>query len=122
MRTGKAAMRIVDVFRTLEYVGRAEGDKKSYFVFEGPHAYLVVASNTARSYNANVVEREAVDLLARRFKGRKVTTSDVVRRSGRPKLLGDRFAALNALYAMTATGRARKLQQRKGRSMVFKIK
>ena len=78
-------MRIVDVFRTLEYVGRAEGDKKSYFVFEGPHAYLVVASNTARSYNANVVEREAVDLLARRFKGRKVTTSDVVRKSGRPK-------------------------------------
>ena len=63
MRTGKAAMRIVDVFRTLEYVGRAEGDKKSYCVFEGPHAYLVVASNTARSYNANVVEREAVDLL-----------------------------------------------------------
>ena len=64
MRTGKAAMRIVDVFRTLEYVGRAEGDKKSYCVFEGPHAYLVVASNTVRSYNANVVEREAVDLLA----------------------------------------------------------
>lgn len=114
-------MRIVDVFRTLEYVGRAEGDRKTYHVFEGPHAYLVVAANTARSYNLNVVDRKAVDLLARRFKGRKVTTGDVARKSGRPKLLGDRFAALNALYAMAATGRAQKLQQRKGRSMVFKI-
>jgi len=40
----------------------------------------------------------------------------------RPDLFGDNFSRLNALYTMVALGRAKKLKQRLGKSMVFKIK
>ena len=39
----------------------------------------------------------------------------------RPDLFGAPFASLNALYVMVALGRARKLKQREGKAMVFKI-
>ena len=109
-------------FSSLKYAGQAEGDKRAYHIFEGADSLLVVSASSPRSYNVSAVDREGIDLVSRKFKGRKVTSGDILRKSGRPDLFKERFDALNALYAMVATGRARKLKQRDGKAIVFKIK
>jgi hypothetical protein len=102
-------------FSGLKYAGKAEGDKRAYHVFEGGQSMLVVSpGRSKRSYNANAVDR-------RRFKGRKITSADVMKKARRRDLFEQRFDALNVLYAMVAMGRAQKLRERDGRSIVFKI-
>jgi hypothetical protein len=110
-------------FSGLKYAGQAKGDKRAYHVFEGGEWLLVVsAGRSPHSYNANAVDRRGLDVVGRKFKGRKVTSSDVFRKAGRRDLFQGRFDALNVLYAMVATGRAQKLKQRDGRSILFKIR
>ena len=73
------------------------------------------------NYNANAVDRRGLDVVSRRFKGRKITSADVMKKAGRRDLFQQRFDALNVLYAMVAMGRAQKLKERDGRSILFKI-
>ena len=110
-------------FSGLKYAGRADGDKRAYHVFEGAASMLVVSPGRTRgSYNANAVDRRGLDVVGRRFRGRKVTSADVMRKARRRDLFRQRFDALNALYAMVAVGRAQKLRERRdGRSLVFRI-
>jgi hypothetical protein len=109
-------------FSGLKYAGKADGDKRAYHVFEGAASMLVVSPGRTRgSYNANAVDRRGLDVVGRRFRGRKVTSADVMKKAGRRDLFRQRFDALNALYAMVAVGRARKLRERDGRALVFKI-
>jgi hypothetical protein len=114
-------MRVRDLFKDLTYVGQAAGDKKQYHVFENVNGFLVVAGNSPNAYNANWVDRKAVDFVGAAFKGRKVTTGRIMEKARRRKLFGGGFVALNTLYAMAAAGRARKLKERDGRAMVFKV-
>jgi hypothetical protein len=110
-------------FSGLRYAGQAKGDKRAYHVFEGEDSLLVVsAGRSQHSYNANAVDRRGLDVVGRKFKGRKVTSVQVFKKAGRRDLFPGRFDALNVLYAMVATGRALKLKQRDGRSILFKIK
>src|SRR5262249_11359164 len=109
-------MRLTSLFRDLEYVGEAKGDRLSYAVFRGPNAYLVVAPNSRGGYNVNVVKRDAPEAIHKRFRCKRVTTTSVSKAS---RL--DRFVLLNCLYVMVALKWARKLKEREGRSMVFKI-
>jgi len=110
-------------FSGLKYAGKADGDKRAYHVFEGAASMLVVSpGRTKGSYNANAVDRRGLDVVGRRFRGRKVTSADVMRKARRRDLFRQRFDALNALYAMVAVGRAHKLRERRdGRSLVFRI-
>jgi hypothetical protein len=110
-------------FSGLKYAGKADGDKRAYHVFEGAASMLVVSPGRTRgSYNANAVDRRGLDVVGRRFRGRKVTSADVMRKARRRDLFRQRFDALNALYAMVAVGRAQKLRERRdGRSLVFRI-
>ena len=110
-------MRLKSLFKDLEYIGEAEGDRLSYAVFRGPEAYLVVAPNSRGGLNVNVVKREIPEVIRKRFRGKRVTTTIVSKASRRV----DRFALLNGLYVMVALKWARKLKEREGRSMVFKI-
>lgn len=114
-------MRIPNLFKDLSYVGQALGDRKAYHVFENPKGFLVVAGNAANAYNVNWVDRRAIDLVQKKFRGRKVTTSDVRRAGRKKKSLTGGFGALNTLYAMTASGRAKKLREHRGKAMVFQI-
>jgi hypothetical protein len=83
---------------------------------------LVVSPGRTRgSYNVNAVDRRGLDVVSRRFRGRKITSVDVMRKAGRRDLFRQRFDALNALYALVAVGRARKLRERDGRAIVFRI-
>ena len=115
-------MRIPNLLQKLPFVGQAEGEKLTYYIFEGNRAYLVVSPNSRGGLNMNVVDRETPDVISHEFSGQRVTGRMLVQKGRRPDLFGDNFSPLNALYAMVALGRARKLKKRDGRAMVFKIK
>jgi len=114
-------MTIRNLFKDLQYVGKAEGDKRAYHVFSGSDAFLVVAPSTRGGLNVNVVDRRAAEVIRRRFRRKRVTVKELIKGARRPDLFGDRFAALNALYVMVALTQARKLAERDGRAMVFKM-
>jgi hypothetical protein len=115
-------MRISSLLQKLEFVGQAEGDRRTYYIFEGSSGYVVASPNGKLALNVTVVDREVPKVIGRRFEGQQVTARILRTTSRRPDLFGANFAALNALYVMVALGRARKLKKRQGRAMVFKIK
>ena len=114
-------MKIPSLFKGVRYVGKAEGDRRTYYVFESDAGYLVVAPNSAGGCNLNVVAREVPDAVTAGFRGKKLTAGRLKRGSRRPGLFRGPFSSLQALYVMVALGRARKLKQREGKAMVFKI-
>lgn len=115
-------MRIPRLLQGLEFVGQAEGDRRTYYVFKGASAYVVASPNGKAALNLSVVDGEVPEVITRRFGGREVTSRSLMHKSRRRDLFGASFAALNALYVMVALGRARKLKKREGKAMVFKIK
>jgi len=110
------------LFKDIRYVGQAEGERKTYHVFETSDHYLVVAPNARGGYNLSAVSLKAPGVISKRFKGQRVTTQIVKNRSRRRDLFGPDFAALSSLYVMVALRRAEKLKLKLGKSMVFKIK
>ncbi len=114
-------MKFPELFKGVRYVGKAEGDRKTYYVFESDVGYLVVAPNSIGSFNLNIVDAEVPDVMTRSFRGKKLTAARLKHSNRRPDLFGRPFASLNALYVMVALGRARKLKRREGKAMVFKI-
>ena len=115
-------MRIPSMFEGARYVGRAEGDRKTYYVFEGNSNYLIVAPSSPTNFNVTALDREVPEVLTKRFRGKRLTAKRVQDGSRRPDLFDLPFASLNALYLMVGLGRARKLKQREGKAMVFKIR
>ena len=113
-------MKISELFDGIRYVGRAEGDKKTYYVFDGTNGYLVIAP-TETGYYMSVVDREVPDVVTHKFKGTSLTAKQLRSRARRPELFSGDFGPLNALYVMVALGRARKLKRRAGKAMIFKI-
>jgi hypothetical protein len=115
-------MKIQSLLQKLPFVGQAEGERLTYYVFEGNQAYLVVSPNSRGGLSMNVVDPETPEVISRRFSGQRVTGRMLAEKGRRPDLFADNFSPLNALYTMVALGRAKKLKQRLGRAMVFKIK
>ena len=114
-------MKVPNLFRGVRYVGTAEGDRKTYYVFEKDEGYLVVAPNYDGGFNLNIVDGEVPEVITKAFKGKKLTVRRLKESNRRPDLFSAPFAALNALYVMVALGRARKLKRHEGKAMVFKI-
>lgn len=114
-------MKIPSLFKGARYVGKAEGDRRTYYVFESDFGYLVVAPNSTGGFNLNVVDSKVPDAVTSGFRGKNLTAGRLKRTSRRPRLFRGPFSSLQALYVMVALGRARKLKRREGRAMVFKI-
>ena len=114
-------MRIPELLTNLEFVGRAEGDRLTYYVFKGQAGYLIASANNRGGYNVNVVQAAAPGVILRKFAGKQVTSKQLGKSGRGPALVRQRFERLNSLYAMVALGKAKKLKKREGRSMVFKI-
>lgn len=115
-------MKIRELFTGIRYIGRAEGDRRSYYVFESDAGYLVLTPNSDHSFTVNIVDAEAPAVVTSRFKGNQLTAKRLRKGSRRPDLFGSPFSPLNTLYAMVALGHARKLKRREGKAMVFKIR
>jgi hypothetical protein len=115
-------MKPFNLFKGVEYLGQAEGDRKTYYIFHTDDHYLVAGPTSGGGYYLSVVDREAPEVIARVFKGRKVTSRRVKDGSRRPDLFYSSLAALNALYTLVGQRRARKLKKREGKAILFKIK
>ena len=114
-------MRIPDLLMNLEFVGQAEGDRRTYYVFKGRTRYLVVSAHNRGGLNVNTVDAETPEVILRRFAGERITTKTLGKNSRRPDLFGRSFDRLNSMYVMVALRKARKLKQREGKAMVFRI-
>jgi hypothetical protein len=115
-------MKVPELFSGIRYIGKAEGDRKIYHVFEARSGYVLVAPSSGTTFNMTIVDSEAPEIISKSFKGKRVTSVTLKGSNRRPDLFGAPFATLNALYVMVALGRARKLKRHEGKAMVFKIK
>ena len=103
-------MNIRSLTTGLQYRGEAEGKRQMYHIFEGKRQYLVMSFSRSKSNagNFNVVDVDAVDYVVRRFGGQQdISAKAIYRASRKPHLLGSSLAALNILYVLVATGRAK---------------
>lgn len=109
----------------MAFRGKVKGQRQTYHVFEGDKFFFVCSfSRTKRKAgNFNVVDAEAVRYAQRLVGGKQgVTSQDVHKRSRSPKLVGSALEALNILYVLVATGRARIDRRRKDKQLFFNIK
>jgi hypothetical protein len=115
-------MAIKNLFKDARFIGQAEGDRRSYYVFQSDGGYLVATAQSARNYSVTLVQNEVPDVISRKFKGKQVTVGTLKSQGHRTDLFGQYFDRLNALYVMVALGRARKLKKKLGKAMLFKVK
>ncbi len=52
-------MKVSELFAGVRYVGKAEGDRKTYYIFEAHSGYIVVTPNSRTDYNMSIVDTEA---------------------------------------------------------------
>lgn len=103
-------MNIRSLTTGLQYRGEVEGKRQTYYVFEGKLQYLVMSfsRSKANAGNFNVVTKDAVTYVARRFAGKQgLTAKNLHKTSRRPRLVVSHLAALNILYVLVAIGRAK---------------
>src|SRR5262249_5055464 len=109
------------LFNGARFVGQAEGDRRKYYVFDAASGYLVASPQAPHSYSVTVIQREAPEVISKKFSGTAITVSTLVAKGHRPDLFDRYLDRLNALYVMVALGKARKLKKRLGKAMLFKI-
>ena len=103
-------MNIKSLTSELRYCGEVKAKRQTYYVFEGKRHYFVMSLSRAKRHagNFNIVSVEAVEYVARRFAGRKgVTSTGVAKATRKPRYIASSLDALNVLYILVATGRAR---------------
>ncbi len=118
-------MNIRSLTTRLQYRGEVEGKRQTYYVFEGKSQYLVMSfsRSKANAGNFNVVAGDAVEYVARRFGGRQGLTAKILHKtSRRPRLVRGHLAALNILYVLVATGRAKIDARFREREIYFNVR
>jgi len=110
------------LFADLKYRGRVRSIRRDYHVLEGSHHYVLFSGKDRAGGNYTIVPRAAVDYIIKQLSGTKsITTAEVFAACKRSKFIGDRFAVLNALYAMVATDEAR-ISKVEGHTLFFGIR
>ncbi len=115
-------MTVKHLFSGARFIGEAEGERRTYYVFQGESGYLVATPQSPRNYSVTLVQNEVPEVISRKFKGKLVTVSMLKSKRGRSGMFQDYFDRLNALYVMVALGRARKLKKKLGKAMLFRVK
>jgi len=118
----RRSMAVKSLFSGARFIGQAEGERRSYYVFQGDNGYLVATPQSPRNYSVTLVGNEVPDMISRKFKGKQVTVSTLKSMGSGTGLFRDYFDRLNALYVMVALGRAKKLKKKLGRAMLFRVK
>lgn len=93
----------------LTFRGEVEGQRQTYHVFEGRRYYFVMSFSRSKrnAGNFNIVDREGVEYVARRFSGEHAATAkQIAHASRKPRYVSTPLDALNILYVLVATGRA----------------
>jgi hypothetical protein len=108
----------------LEFRGTVEGRRQTYHVFEGDRFFFICSFSRRKpkAGNFNLVDLEAVRHVERLAGGRRgVTAQDLHKRSRNRRHVGSPLEALNILYVLVATGRARIDRRHKGKQLVFNV-
>jgi hypothetical protein len=113
-------LRIPTLFDEVQFIGQAEGDRLTYYVFKSRSKYLVASPTQRGTVSVNVIDLEAPEVILKRFAGARVT-SQGLQNARRPDLFSQPFDRLNSLYVMVALKKAKKLKKKLGKAMVFKI-
>jgi hypothetical protein len=82
---------------------------------------MCVSRTRDNNFSFSVTSKEAVVAVQKKFKGKGVSTADVVEKLKRPAYVKTSFDALNALYALCAIGGARIDRRYKGKALVFQV-
>jgi hypothetical protein len=118
-------MNVKSLTKGLKYKGDAEGKRQTYYVFEGSGFYLVLSfkKDNRDAGNFNIVESEAVEYVQKKFRGKTgITIKDVFSGSQKVRYFRRELEALNVLYILVATKRARIDKRFKSQSLYFNIK
>jgi hypothetical protein len=103
-------MNIRSLARGLKFCGEARGKRQTYYVFESGSGYVVMsASRTKRASGYfNLVSRDAVNRIRRRYAGKQDVTAKALAARSRGAGVRDALQALNILYVLVATGAAKR--------------
>lgn len=118
-------MNVKRLVQGLSYVGRADGKRQTYHVFQGGQYFFVLSFSRSKpnAGNFNVVKPDAVEYVRSRFAGwTAVTTNEVVARAKRSRHVPNSLAALNILYVLAAAGDVRIDTRRVGPKLFFDFK
>jgi hypothetical protein len=107
----------------LKYCGEATGKRQTYYIFESGRAYVVMsASRTKRASGYfNLVSRDAVERIRRGYAGRQDVTAKQLAARSRGPGVRDALQALNILYVLVATGRAKRDDRYQDQRLHFNI-
>ncbi|MGH8251494.1 MAG: hypothetical protein ACREVI_12495 [Steroidobacteraceae bacterium] len=116
-------MNIRSLAKGLKYCGEAAGKRQTYYVFESGRAYVVMsASRTKRASGYfNLVSRDAVEKIRKRYAGRQDVTAKQLATRSRGPGVRDALQALNVLYVLVATGRAKRDDRYQDQRLHFNI-
>jgi hypothetical protein len=118
-------MNVKSLVQGLSYVGKADGKRQTYYVFQGKGYFLVMSFSKTKPHagNFNIVEAEAVEYVRSRFAGAKaVTVNDVVAKGKRTRHAPGPLAVLNILYVLAALGHLSVDARRAGPKLYFNFK
>src|SRR6266571_2681430 len=62
-------MTVKRLFSGARFIGEAEGERRTYYVFQGESGYLVATPQTPRNYSVTLVQNEVPEVISRKFKG-----------------------------------------------------
>jgi hypothetical protein len=109
----------------LQYRGEVEATRQTYYVFEGKRHFFVMSLSRSKhnAGNFNVVDVDALEHIADRVGGQKdVTAKAVLKGSRKPQYVSSTFDALNILYVLVATRRAKIDTRFRTRELHFNVK
>jgi hypothetical protein len=107
----------------LKYCGEAAGKRQTYYIFESGKAFVVMsASRTKRASGYfNLVSREAVERVRKNYAGKQDVTAKQLATRSRGPGMRDALQALNILYVLVATGRAKRDDRFQDQRLHFNI-
>ena len=88
-------MAVKNLFSGARFIGQAEGERRTYYVFQGESGYLVATPQSPRNYSVTLVQNEVPDVIGRKFKGKQVTVKMLKSKGTRAGLFRDYFDRLN---------------------------
>jgi hypothetical protein len=107
-------MAVKNLFSGARFIGQAEGDRRTYYVFQGVSGYLVATPQSPRNYSVTLVQNDVPDVISRKFKGKQVTVKMLKSKGNRAGLFRDYFDRLNALLCHGRVRTSEKTQEKVG--------
>ncbi len=117
-------MNIRSLAKGLRYCGVAHGKRQTYYVFESDAGYVVMSGSRTKRASGyfNLVSRDAVAKIRKRYAGKKDVTAKQLATRSRGAGVRDALQALNILYVLVATGAAKRDDRHADARLHFNIK